>query len=321
MDLIDRYLAAIRWNLPREANADDVIAELRDVIASQIEDREDALGRPLGEKEVSAILRDFGHPLAVAARYGAQQSLIGPDLFPFYWFVLKVVLAIVLAVGVLSNLADVVFGGKSLAHALAGATGGLWWSLLGNAALVTLGFAVLERTGWLNAYLQKWKPEELPNLADLKVKPQSAWNSAFEVAAGIVIILWWVGMIHVPLAWTDEKGLTLTPAPVWATLWTPMLALMIAHLIYNVVRWVRPRWKATRALLGVGTTAGALALLVVIYRAGRWITASSATMPADRVADIDRSINLSIHYAIIGVGLIWVFQCGQELWRLYMVRR
>ena len=43
MDLIDRYLTAIRWNLPRAAKADDVIAELRDLIASRVEDREELL--------------------------------------------------------------------------------------------------------------------------------------------------------------------------------------------------------------------------------------------------------------------------------------
>jgi hypothetical protein len=86
MDLLDNYLAAIRWNLPRGANPDDVIAELRDVIANRIEEREDRLDRALRRDEVSALLRDFGHPLVVAARYGPQQSLIGPELFPFYWF-------------------------------------------------------------------------------------------------------------------------------------------------------------------------------------------------------------------------------------------
>ena len=114
MDLIDRYLTAIRWNLPRAANADDVIAELRDLIASRIEDREESLGRALTDKEISTLLRDFGHPLVVAARYGTQQHLIGPDLFPFYWFSLKVVLALSVALLILSGVGDIVFGGNPL---------------------------------------------------------------------------------------------------------------------------------------------------------------------------------------------------------------
>ena len=39
MDVIERYLGAIRRNLPRD-KAEDIVAELRDVIASHVEDRE-----------------------------------------------------------------------------------------------------------------------------------------------------------------------------------------------------------------------------------------------------------------------------------------
>lgn len=319
MDLLDRYLNTIRWSLPRGSNAADILAELRDVIGNRIEEREDRLGRPLDEEEMSAVLRDFGHPLVVAARYGANQPLIGPELSPFYIFSLKAVVVVFGIIMVLSIAAHVVMTGKPLWVIGDEVTTGLW-SILANIGLVTLIFAVIERTHLLQSYLQSWKPDNLPDLSDLKVKPQSMWNSAFEVAAGIGFILWWVGLIHIPILWTDAKGLTLTPAPVWAAMWTPILALMIARLVYNIIQWARPRWKAVRAVLSVATAAGAIALLAVIYRAGHWISASSATMPADQVADIDRSTNLGIHYAIVVVGVIWAFQCAQELWRLYMSR-
>ena len=321
MDLLDRYLNTIRWNLPRGSNATDILAELRDVIGSQIEEREDRLGRPLKDGELSALLHDFGHPLVVASRYGTQQSLIGPDLFPFYWFCLRVVLAIALAVGLVSDLAHALFGGEPMVRALAHAAGGLWWSLLANAGLVTLIFAVLERTGWLNSYLAKWKPEELPELPDLKIKPQSAWHSAFEVAINIAFIMWWADAIPVQLPWTNVKGLEMTPAPVWAGLWTPILALAVARLVYNLVQWARPRWKTVRAVFSVATTAGALAIAWLLYQAGHWVTLSSATIPADKLAELDRSTNMGIHWAILVVGVIWIFQCLQELWRIYMARR
>lgn len=321
MDLLDRYLNTIRWNLPRGANATDILAELHDVIGARIEEKEDRLGRPLSDDELSGLLRDFGHPLVVAARYGSQQSLIGPDLFPFYWFALKVVLAICLAVILFNGATHVVLGGEPLARGLLHGLGSIWWSLLANAGLVTLVFAVLERTGWLTGYLAQWEPRELPDLPDLKVKPQSAWESLFEIAVGIGFILWWSGLIHIPLFWTNQKGLTLTADPVWMTLWLPILVLASARLAFSLVQWVRPRWKTVRALLSVGTTIGSLALAALLYRAGHWLTASSATMPADKVAEIDRSTNLGIHWAIVVVAVIWVFQCAKELWRIYGSRR
>lgn len=323
MDLIDRYLTAIRWNLPRGANADDVIAELRDLIASRIEDREESLDRPLGEKEISALLRDFGHPLVVAARYGTQQSLIGPDLFPFYWFSLKVVLAICAAVIAVNGALHVVTGGEPLIRAVLHGVNNVWWSLLANAGLVTLIFAVIERTGWLTSYLEQWQPEELPDLGDLKVKtkPKSAWEAVFEVAFGIAFILWWVGLIPLPIVWNNVQGLTLTPDQIWTAMWGPILALMVARLVFNLVQWLRPRWKLARGVLSVATAAGAIVVLAIIYQAGHWLTASSATMSAGQLAEIDRSTNQGIHYAIIVVGVVWVFQCAKELWVLAMGRR
>ena len=213
-DLIDRYLTAIRWNLPRGANADDVIAELRDVIASRIEEREDVLGRPLDKSEVSAVLREFGHPLVVAARYGTQQWLIGPDLFPFYWFALKIVVAISALILVVSGVADAIFGQQNPIDALAHISGGAWWSLLGNAGLVTLIFAIIERTGWMKGHLNQWSPEQLPDLSDLKLKQKSVWERVFEIAVGVAFLLWWAGVVQVPLVYTNAKGLSLTPAPV-----------------------------------------------------------------------------------------------------------
>jgi hypothetical protein len=64
MDLIDRYLDTVRWLLPR-AQRDDIIAELRDELMSQREDRGAELGRPLNRNEQEALLRDYGHPVLV----------------------------------------------------------------------------------------------------------------------------------------------------------------------------------------------------------------------------------------------------------------
>ena len=90
MELLDRYLQAVRFWLPRKQQ-DDIIAELGDDLRSQIEERESSLGRQLNEDELVALLKQAGHPLWVAGRYQKQQALIGPVLFPLYSFVLKIV--------------------------------------------------------------------------------------------------------------------------------------------------------------------------------------------------------------------------------------
>jgi hypothetical protein len=321
MDLLDRYLSAIRWNLPRTARADDIIAELRDVIASRIEEREEALGRPLDKDETSALLRDFGHPLIVAARYGTQQWLIGPDLFPFYWFSLKVVLALCVLIMIVSNAAGAIMGQEPLMRALAHGFGGAWWSLLGNAGLVTLIFAIIERTGWLSGYLNSWSPEQLPDLGELKVKPKGAWELVFEVAMGIAFLLWWGGVIHVPLLYSNVKGVSIAPAPVWTLYYWPIFALLAARLGLNVIQLLRPRWRAAHAAIAVGLAAAGVALLSLIYRAGEWVIVTAPGMAPDQLRDLRESLHLSLRITIVVIGVVWVFQAAAALWRLFTARR
>ena len=91
MDLIERYVAAVGRQLP-DKQAADIENELRDVLMSRQEEQEEQLGRPLTRVELESLLIDFGHPLTVAGRYRRTQHLIGPEVFPFWWAAIKVML-------------------------------------------------------------------------------------------------------------------------------------------------------------------------------------------------------------------------------------
>ena len=94
MNLIEEYLRAVAALLPR-GQRDDIVAELRDTILSRKEEREAALGRPLTSDEIEALLREIGHPVVVAARYGeGPQHVVGPMLYPYWLFAVKAVLVI-----------------------------------------------------------------------------------------------------------------------------------------------------------------------------------------------------------------------------------
>ena len=95
MELLDRYLNAVRFWLP-SAQQEDIIAELGEDIRSQMEETEASLGRKLTDDDLAAILKQRGHPMLMAGRYVPQQSLIGPVLYPAYLVVLKIVVLWVL---------------------------------------------------------------------------------------------------------------------------------------------------------------------------------------------------------------------------------
>ena len=89
MDMLEDYLRAVSRLLPKDKR-DDIIAELRDEILTRIEAKEEELGRTLTPDETEQLLRDFGHPIVVAARYreelakaaGVALLANGPDDVP-----------------------------------------------------------------------------------------------------------------------------------------------------------------------------------------------------------------------------------------------
>jgi hypothetical protein len=112
---------------------------------------------------VEAWLKQMGPPIHVAARYQPQQYLVGPMLFPIYWYVLRLALAWCAVIYVFAKVAEITangWSGESALHAIVQ----LPWVLQINAAIVTLIFAGIERAG-------KWDPQKLFPLAGA----QAAW--------------------------------------------------------------------------------------------------------------------------------------------------
>ena len=140
MNLLERYLAEVRRNLsPRQA--DDIVAELRDLLLARAEEQEEKSGHV----DWSALLQEFGHPLVIAARYRRQQWLIGPELYPFYLHFLKVIVAIVVAVTAGLAVLKGVLWAVDPGQAIAGFLGSLWWGVASAIGSVTIVFALIER--------------------------------------------------------------------------------------------------------------------------------------------------------------------------------
>jgi hypothetical protein len=83
MELLDRYLHAVGFWLPK-AQKKDIIAELSEDIRSEVEDKEAGLGRKLSDDELAAILKRRGSPFAVAQLYLPQRQPIELTLGPVW---------------------------------------------------------------------------------------------------------------------------------------------------------------------------------------------------------------------------------------------
>ncbi|ATY32766.1 hypothetical protein [Sphingomonas psychrotolerans] len=319
MDLVERYLGAVRWNLPA-GRADDIVAELGDLIHARIEDREESLGRPLAKSEISQLLKEFGHPLAVAGQYHEQRVLIGPEVFPFYWFALRVWLAVVAVIEAVQIGGRVIVGSQSVAQALAHGMGQAFETLLFHAALATLTFAVIERAGWLATYLERWKPEELPELSPLPAQSPrraSRWEGVFSIAFGIAFLGWWSGSVELPLIPRDAD-VTVHAAPIWARLYWPVVALVWLHIVQNLVTLVRPTWKRARALLIMLVAGGTVALAAMLHEASSLVVVTSGD--AIQRLHLQESLDRAFAIAVIAVPVMAIVQAAAELWKLYRER-
>jgi len=310
MDLLERYLQAIRRNLPADRAA-DVSAELRDDLLSRTEEREAGLGRSLREDELAALIKESGHPLLVAGRYRSRQSLIGPETYPFFLFTLRIVLLIVAAIVLVVAVGSVAIAGIDPLAAFANAVGQMFMYGLINLGIVTFVFAMLERSGFPADYLGKWRPEQLPDPGDAQPGP---WKSAMEVALSVAFLLWWTGAIRLQIPAGSQFQLAL--APIWSQLYWPITALLAARLVHNVVQWLRPRWTTVRAILGAATALAGIVLLPIIYAAGEWARVIPTGMSVGEASQLQDSLNLALRIAIVVVAIIWLLNCVGELWRL-----
>lgn len=168
MDLVNEYLRAVSVLLPK-AQREDIIAELRDTILTSIEAREAELGRPLKDDEVEAVLREVGHPLVVAARYReGPQHVVGPTLYPYWSFAVKVGIILQLAVGLIVLLVRSI--GGDFPEAFGQAMGSVITGVLIIVGLATIAAWLIERQGWQIEYLKTWR------VRDLRMLDFAAWD-------------------------------------------------------------------------------------------------------------------------------------------------
>jgi hypothetical protein len=263
--LVDHYLLQLKTLLPAKQR-DDIAAELRESILSAVEERERAQQRPLTDVELNDLLRGFGHPMVVAGRYLPMQHLIGPDVFPLYWYVLQAVLIVIAVVGGLVAGISLLTA-PDAARAAAQIAVNFWWLALQAAAIVTLVFALLDHGKARFSFLDKFDARNLSvGLLGVRGAPLSAiprTDTVFEIATTAILLLWWVEWLAFPSEWL---GVVLRLSPAAQAFFYPLLALCVVELARLGIDLVRPYRTVPRVALRLGLNLAWLALFVLAYR-------------------------------------------------------
>ena len=167
-ELVNRYVHEVGRHLPRRSRA-DVEAELASLLGDELKERAARAGRALDEALAVELLRGFGKPEEVALRYRPARYLIGPDQYPAFMLVLKIVLSVLAGIYLLGLAYG--WSRSSSWPGSAASIGGSLAELVGYA-LVNLGllvviFAVIGRFERRRPEAPaEWDPRKLPAVED-----------------------------------------------------------------------------------------------------------------------------------------------------------
>jgi hypothetical protein len=324
MELLDRYLQAVKFWLPREQKQ-DIIAELSEDLQSQIDDKETALGRKLNESEIESILKQRGRPLLVANRFLPQQHVIGPVLYPIYAFVLKIVALCYLVPWILVWIGLMAFSPAYRAERTsAGWLPGLLstWSTFWVTALIAVGavtvlFAILERVQGKSRFLEDWSPRKLPPVRNPNQIPRS--GSILELAAVLGFAIWWVPAMSSRLV-LDRPEVRVLMAPVWSYFFWGYAVLAVAIVALSGTNLARPYWTVSRASLRlvmdcVGSALFCWALKVNIVQEIWFANASSA-----HLIEITNRLNFWMGKILPYAVLVGIVIAASDVYRIVRVK-
>ena len=271
-ELLDRYIHAVKWLLSAD-KMDDIAAEITSNLQSLVDDRVSELGRELSPGELSAILKQHGHPMVVAGRYRDQatRALISPELFPFYWFTLRAILALWVAI----RMIVAVFTLQGTA------TAGSVLLYLGRDILlaaffipagVTLIFAVWEYLEFKFRYSERWKPESLAPVPHIRLR-RSPQRPRVHVIGGVVWLAFWALALFVPsFFWVWGGRGVFSPSE---TVYAMRPALWLMAFSWISVSWLGYRFAMAewRRFLRTAVVVPGLVLALFLLRGGALLVA------------------------------------------------
>jgi hypothetical protein len=329
MDLLDRYLQAVKKHLPWKRQ-DDIIAELRANLEAQLEDKEAALGRPLTQGEAEDWLRQIGAPIQVAARYLPQQYLIGPALFPTYWFVLR--LAFMWSMIIYAILSAVLIATQTPnGNAFLEAMLRVPVILMQVAAWVTLIFAVIEfaavhypeKCPTIAGVAADWSPATLPPLEKEDAagkKPRSFAHAVAEVVFGFLFLIWLLLIPHYPYLLLGPGAFYLHGSPFqlahfWVAFYWAVVGLNVLQLAWRTVNLARGAWQKSRHMEHILMSAlGLIPLgLLLTVRDQIFVTLAHPALDQARYGGTVDALNKLIHMSALIVCAIAVLSLAWEI--------
>jgi len=120
--------------------------------------------------------------------------------------------------------------------------GNLWSGAFIAAGVITLVFAILERTQAMAQINCKWDPNSLPPLEKTERKT-SLFQTICELGFNVFGVVWLLLLPHHPFLVLGPAAAFLKAGPIWNAFYVPVVLLGVAVIIRSVIILVRPQWR------------------------------------------------------------------------------
>lgn len=260
--MIETYVNDVAVQLPRKQR-NDVAFELRALLGEELQAKADAAGRDADAAMTLEMLRAFGRPDEVAARYLPTLTVIDPVDGRRFLQALVIGLGLIWSLGLVLNFAHPISSASDLLGAM-----GRWWagtvlpSLIWPGALVVgFGLAAWARRRWPDA--GQWQPRHFDRIQ----------GGRAVLALGIVGMIFGLFVLAQP-SWVLDyfwnghaapaayRALSYTPA--FLQLQGPLLFLLVAlNVPLFAAVFVKGYWSPRLRLLE--TVLGLLVCAVLVW--------------------------------------------------------
>lgn len=330
MNMVDLYIAEVGKNLPAKNRA-DLEQEIRSLIEDAIDDAAQSQGREPNDDLVVEVLKKFGPPEQVAASYSKPRYLIGPRLYPTYWTVLGIVLAVVLVIAALGLGLDISQRTGPDQTPLQGfleAGAGLLGSIIAAFGNVTLVFAILERL----LPEQAWETEKEWDPRQMKAEPDPQQVRMVEPILGVFLTVavllvlnvypQWIGISNfVNGQWVHAPVL----APAFFSYVPFMNVLLAAGVVQNALLLQAGRWTNTIRGLAIAIAAGSVILLASMLAGPNLVQFSAEGLSrlgwgaevVDRIIEATPALT-TLFRTILGLSLAGnLIEIGTQLYNIF----
>lgn len=311
MELVKRYVAAVQRELP-EDKRQEIGRELNANILDRLDALEVQQGQ-LSDEDTAAVLKQMGHPQAVAYQFVPPKSLVAAEDMPLLKHVLFMVLGLLFVLRVVGSTVDWVGSSDAnLIRFVLQITLGFLDSAIFAFAVIVLIFAAVNFNGgrMSGADAKDWEPQDLPK-TDLGWQHISLTDIFIDLATGtfLLVVIWhplWMSPEQI-----TERSVTFTEHALQLLQWfSPVILLSVLLSLWQLRQRI---WNRSLLLSAVLINTAFAVFLITLALSGPLLQGGPVELKS--VVTV-LQLNRGFLYGLLIMASIPAYEAVRDLLRL-----